>query len=184
MEGAAAADRAKHVDSCSAKRVDTGPTSSTSFGMTIERPALPRRNDVLIDKGTEATKPCLSPAEMRTLTAPGRLLPAGTAYTAMRIIFPRKLFCWSLSKETKKSIRRTNFNQLAPCCWRKVLRAKPRQALVFDHDGTTGLRRTCPFLREQHALLCGEVFVWTLPQYTRLEHFRYTEDLNIIFIRD
>ena len=46
----AAADQAKHGDSCSAKRVDIGSTSSTSFGITARPLALPRRDDVLVDK--------------------------------------------------------------------------------------------------------------------------------------
>ena len=51
-EGAAAADRAKYNgDRSSAKRVDAARTSSTSFGMIAEPPALPCRNDALVDKG-------------------------------------------------------------------------------------------------------------------------------------
>ena len=54
-----AAVQAKHGDSCSAKRVQAGPSSSTSFGMKSEPPALPRRNDFLLNKGAAAPKPCL-----------------------------------------------------------------------------------------------------------------------------
>ena len=53
-KGAAAAVQAKHGDSCSAKRVYAGSTSSTSFGMKVEPPALPRLDDVLVDKGAAA----------------------------------------------------------------------------------------------------------------------------------
>ena len=49
----AVADQVKHGDSCSAKRVNAGPTNSTSFGMTAEPPTLPRRDDVLVNKGAE-----------------------------------------------------------------------------------------------------------------------------------
>ena len=45
----AAADRAKYGDSYYAKRVDAGPTSSTSFGMQAEPPALPLRDDSLVN---------------------------------------------------------------------------------------------------------------------------------------
>ena len=48
-EGTAAAVQAKHGDSCSAKRDQAGPKSSTSFGMKAGPPALPNRNDILID---------------------------------------------------------------------------------------------------------------------------------------
>ena len=49
-EGAAAAVQAKHGDSCSAKKVQARPTSSTSVGMKAEPPALPRWVGVLVDK--------------------------------------------------------------------------------------------------------------------------------------
>ena len=98
----AAADQAKHGDSSSAKRVDAGLTSSTSFGMIPEPPTLPRRDDALVDKGAEAPKPCISPVKMRTLTAAGGLLPACTASTAMMTIFSRALPSWTLGEETKE----------------------------------------------------------------------------------
>ena len=60
-EGAAAAVQAKNGDSCSAKRIQAGPTSSTSFGIKTEPPALPRWDDVLVDKGAAAPKPCFHP---------------------------------------------------------------------------------------------------------------------------
>ena len=83
----AAVDQAKHGDSCSAKRVLAGPISLTSFGIKAEPPALPRRDDVLVDKGVAAPKLCLSPVEMRTLTTAGNSLLAGKASIATRIIF-------------------------------------------------------------------------------------------------
>ena len=55
------ADQVKREDSCSAKRIDVGTTSSTSFGMTAEPPAFPRSDNVLVDKGVGAPKPCLPP---------------------------------------------------------------------------------------------------------------------------
>ena len=66
-------------DSSSA-RVDDDPTSLTSFIVIAEPPA-PEKSigDALVDKGAEAPKSCLSTIEMRTPTAAGDLLPAGTA---------------------------------------------------------------------------------------------------------
>ena len=52
---------------------------------------------------------------------------------------------------------------------------------MFDPGGSTGRLRACPFLGGWRTLLCGEVFVWTLRWYPRLERFWYTEDLNVIF---
>ena len=80
----AAADQVMNGESRSAKRVDAGPMSSTSFGMKAEPPAL---LDALVDKGAAAPKLCLSPIETRTLTATGGLLLAGTASTATRTTF-------------------------------------------------------------------------------------------------
>ena len=58
-EGAAAVVQAKHRNRCSAKRVQASPTNSTSFGVKAEPPALPRRDDVLVDNGAAAPKSCL-----------------------------------------------------------------------------------------------------------------------------
>ena len=88
----AAVDQAKHVDKSSSARVNAVPTCSTSFGIKAEPPTHPLRDDALVDKGAAAPKPHLSPVEMRTLTAAGGLLPAGTASSVMRTIFPRPLF--------------------------------------------------------------------------------------------
>ena len=86
-EGASAVVQAKRGDSCSAKRVQAGPRSSTSFGIKAEPPALPRGDDVLVDIGTAAPNPCLSSVEVRTLTAADGLLPIGKASTATMTIF-------------------------------------------------------------------------------------------------
>ena len=59
----AAAGQAKHGDSCFAKRVQVSPTSSTSFGMKAELPALLRRGDIFVKKGATAPKPRPSPLE-------------------------------------------------------------------------------------------------------------------------
>ena len=90
----AAADQVKHGDSCSANQVDPKSMCLTSFGDNYtELLALPCSMDgVLADKSAAAPKSCLSPVEMRTLTASGGLLPAGTASTAMRTIFLRPSF--------------------------------------------------------------------------------------------
>ena len=86
-EGTAAAVQAKHGNSCSAKRVQAGPTRLTSFDMKAEPLALPHRDNVLVDKDTAVPKQCLSPVEMRTQKAASSLLPAGTASAATRTTF-------------------------------------------------------------------------------------------------
>ena len=156
----AVADRVMNGNSSTARRVYDGPTSLTSFGRIAESPALPFRDDVLVDKGAEAPKPCLSPVEMRTQTAAGGLLPAVTASIAMRTIFPRPLSFWTLGEETKERTNRTTLNQLSPRCWRKVLRTKPRQTLMFDLGGCSDCLRGCPFLGGRYALLSGRVCLY------------------------
>ena len=109
----AAADQAKHRDSCSANQVDPDPMCLTSFGDDSIGPlALPCCKDgALVDKCAAVPKPCISPVEMRTPTVAGGLPPAGTASTAMKTIFSRPCFSWSLG-EIKKRTSRINI-QLA-----------------------------------------------------------------------
>ena len=94
-EGAATAVQVNCGGSCSAKKVLPGPKILTSFGMKAEPLAFPHRDDVLVENGAAAPKSCLSPLEMRTLTAAGDLLPTGTTCTATRTTFdqPPLWFC-------------------------------------------------------------------------------------------
>ena len=135
MEAASAADRVKSGDS-SSSRVDDGSTYLTGFVMIAESLLMaPEKciGDALVDEGAKASKVHLPPVEVRMLSsAAGGLLPAGTPSTVMRTIFSSPLPSWSLGEETKERTGRTNFNQLAPLPWRKVIRAKLRQTLVFD----------------------------------------------------
>ena len=68
-------------DSCTAQKVEDGPETSTSFGMKVEPPGLPCRNDVLVENGDASPKSCLSPVKMRKSTPAGGLLHAGSAFT-------------------------------------------------------------------------------------------------------
>ena len=149
-------------------QVDADSTCLTSFGNdSTVPPALPcPRDDILVDNGAAVPKPCFLPTKMRTRTASSGLLPTDTASTAMRTIFPRPFFSWSLG-ETKKRTSRIN-NQLAPfwSFWWRVIETKSRQTLVFDPGGSTGRLSACPFLRAWRALLCGKGFVWA-PDGTR-----------------
>ena len=123
-EDVSAADRMMNGDSSSA-RVDHDPMHLTSFGDDFTEPPAPKNSidDALIDKGAMQSTKAVSPTvEMRTPTAASGLLPASTASTAVRTIFPRPLFSWSLGEETKEKNSWTNFNQLAPPSRRKVLK--------------------------------------------------------------
>ena len=83
----------KHGDGCFADKVDPDLMCLTSFGDDSTEPPtfLPCRDDAMVDRDTVAPKPCLSPVEMRTSTAAGSLLHAGTALTAIMTIFSRPL---------------------------------------------------------------------------------------------
>ena len=84
-ESTATAEGVISGDSSSAQ-VDTDPIRLISFGDDFTgSPALPcSRDDALVDNGAVVPKPCLSPAEIRTQTAAGGLLPAGKASTVTR----------------------------------------------------------------------------------------------------
>ena len=136
-EGATAAVQAKHGDSCSAKRVQAGRTSSTSFSMKAEPPALPHRDDALVYNGTAAPESCLSPLKMRTSTAPGGLLSAGKASTTTTITYNQARLRFCPTEETnseRTSIQYAPYyssfwwinNQLAVPVWRRVIQTKLR----------------------------------------------------------
>ena len=77
-EGAATVVQAMSGDSFSARRVQPGPNiSSTSFGVKAEPPALPCRDNVVVESGDVAPKSCLPSLEMRSSTAAGGLVPTG-----------------------------------------------------------------------------------------------------------
>ena len=158
-EGAAAADRAKHIwDTYFARRVDDDPTSLTIFDKIAELPMAPEKciGDALVNKGA---KPHLPPVEVRMLSsATGGLLPAGTASIAIRTILrPPSLrnFCPTeeMDFRTTTSIQLyatySSFRQI------KALEMKSRQTLVLGPGSFTGRLRTCQFLGGWHALICG-----------------------------
>ena len=66
-EGAATAVQAMRGDGFSARRVEPGPnTNSISFGVKAEPPALPCRDDVVVESGAAASESCLPFLEMRS----------------------------------------------------------------------------------------------------------------------
>ena len=160
----AAAGRAMSGDKSFA-RVDHDPMCVTSFGDdSTGPPALPCcRDDALVDKGAEAPKLCLSPVEIRTLTAAGGLLPTGTSITATRIIFRQPpLWCCPTKNMSYMAMTSIQYATYSSSSKMKVLETKIRQTMVFDAGGCTDRLRACPFLGVWRALLCGQVFVWTL----------------------
>ena len=82
-EGAATAVQATRGDCFSARRVEPGPTTnSTSFGVKARPPALPCRDDSVVESGTAASESCLPSMGMRPSTAAGGLVPTGEVSNA------------------------------------------------------------------------------------------------------
>ena len=151
-------------DGFSARWVEPGPnTNSTSFGVKAEPPALPCRDDVVVESGDAAPQSCLPSLEMRSSTAAGGLVPTGEASTAtettsneplLRFYATEEINPEDNSKEKKSwtsipsaSYDSSSFCRLlaAPYCHR-VVETKSRQNRTFDPDGSRGYLRACPFL--------------------------------------
>ena len=130
-EGAAKTVPAMHGDSFSAKRVQDGPKSSTTFGEKVEPPALPCRDDVSVENGAAAPKSCLSPLEMRTTSAAGGMLPTGKTTTATWAIFdqPTVWFCLTEAKKWRTSIIFVSYDS---SFWRNDLLAAPSCRRVIE----------------------------------------------------
>ena len=87
-EGAATGVQAMRGDCFSARRVEPGPTTNlTSFGVKTEPPALPCRDDVVVESGPAASESCPPSMEMRSSTAAGGLVPTGEASNASETTF-------------------------------------------------------------------------------------------------
>ena len=68
-------------DGFSAPRVEPGLNSNpTSFGVKAGPPALPCRDDSVVESGAAAFESCLSSMEIRPSTAAGGLVPTGEAF--------------------------------------------------------------------------------------------------------
>ena len=166
-EGAAIAEPAMRGDNFSARRVEPAPkTNSTSVGMMTEPPALPCRDDILVENGDTSPKSCLPFLEMRSPSAAGGLLPTGEAFTATRTTFNKPLLRFHSTEETdSKTNWRTrilyvpydiNF-LLATHSFRMDIETKLEENRMFDPGGSQGRLRACPFLGSWRVLLCDEV---------------------------
>ena len=99
-EGAATAVQAMRGDGFSARRFEPGPNiNSTSFGVKAKPPALPCRDDVVVESGNAASESCLPSLEMRSPTAAGGLVPTGKASTASETTSNEPLLRFSTTEE-------------------------------------------------------------------------------------
>ena len=107
-ESAATAAQAMRGDRFSARRVQPGlTTNSTSFGVKAEPPALPYRDDVVVESGLAGPKPCLPFKEMRSPSAAGGLLPTGEAFSATRTTLNKLPLRYSTEETDSKTNWRT-----------------------------------------------------------------------------
>ena len=151
-------------DSFSARRVDPDPeTNWISFGVMVKPPALPCRDDALVENGDASPKSCPPFLEMHSLSAAGGLLPTAETSTAMKITFNRPPLRLYLTEETilRTSIQPVSndssfWNLLAALSCRRVIETKSRQNRTFDPGGSQGRLRACPFLGTWRALFCSE----------------------------
>ena len=104
-KGVATAVQTMRGDDVSARWVEPGPnTNSTSFGVKAEPPALPCRDDVVVESGAAASESCLPSLEMRLPTAAGGLVPTGEASTASETTLnePPLWFCSTEETDLEK----------------------------------------------------------------------------------
>ena len=169
-EGAATAVQAMRGDCFYARRVEPGPTTnSTSFGVKAEPPALPCRDDVVVESCPVASESCLPSMEMRSSTVAGVLVSTGEASTASETTLnePPLRFCPTEETDLEPNCKKTPYASFessstfwrllaAPYC-RSVIETKSGQNRTFDPGGSRGHLRACPFLGPWRALVCGEV---------------------------
>ena len=145
-EGAATAERVMRGDNVSARRVEPGPkTNSTSVGMMAELPALPCRDDILVENGDASPKSCLPFKEMRSPSAAGALLPTDEAFTATNTTFNMSpLRFYSTNEMDSKTNWRSRVlyvsydSNFLPAAYsfRMVVETKSGENRMFDPDGS------------------------------------------------
>ena len=142
--------------------------------MKAEPPALPCRDDVLVEGGNAAPESCLPSLEMRSPTAAGGLIPTCEASTATQTTSNEPLLRFYATEEMNPeddSNEKTSWPSVpsasydsrsfwrlfaAPYCYR-VVETISKQNRTFDSGGSQGHLRACPVLGPWRALVCGEV---------------------------
>ena len=122
--------------------------------MMAEPPALPCRDDVLVENGNALPKSCLPFLEMRSPSAAGGLLPTGEAFTATNTTLDKLSLRFYLTEETDS---KTNWRDQilyvsydsnflpAAYSFRMVIETKSGESRMFDSGGSQGRLRACPF---------------------------------------
>ena len=129
--------------------------------MKAEPPALPCRDDSVVECGAAAFESCLPSMEMHSSTTAGGLVPTGEASTASETTLnePPLRFCpteeTDLEPNCKKnstpyalhdssSVFQERNLSATPYC-RRVVDTKSGQNRTFDPGGSRGHLRACPF---------------------------------------
>ena len=162
-EGAATAVRAMRGDFVSARRVEPGlNTNSTSFGVKAEPPALPCRDDVVVECGAATSGSYLPSLEMRPSTATDGLVPAGEASKATETNYnqpPLRLCLTEERDHLEANCKKTSIssascdsssvfqerNLSATPFYRRVVDTKSRKNRTFDPGGSQGPLRVAHF---------------------------------------
>ena len=120
-----------------------------------EPPALPCRDDVVVESGPAASKSGLPFLEMRSPSAAGGLLPTGEAFSATRTTLNKSPLRYYSTEETdSKTNWRTRIRYVSydsnflPAAYpfRMVIETKLGENRMFDPGGSQGRLRACPFL--------------------------------------
>ena len=153
-------------DSCTAQRVQDKLKISTCFGVMVKPPALPCRDDVVVENGTAAPKSCLPSLEMRSPTAAGVLIPTGENSIARRTTFnqpPLRLYSTEETNSKKALTPYVSYDSIfsrknnlpaTPSC-RRVIETKSGENRMLDSGGSQDRLPACPFLGSWRALFVG-----------------------------
>ena len=125
-----------------------------------EPPALPCRDDALVNQGHEVAKPCLSPVETRKSSSAGSLLHAGEASTikTQGTNFPPQLLPWSFRETSEKkniSTTRQTFAKYNRSWHPKVIETKSTTKYGFLPRRIVRLSVGLPNLRGRRTLYSG-----------------------------
>ena len=187
-EGATTAVQGMHGDSFSACRVDPGPKSnSISLGMMAKPPALPCRDDAVVESGDAVPKSCLPSLEMRITTAAGGLLPTGKTSTATTTFneSPLRLYATEETNSEEVYCKKTStpyvsydssfWNLLAVSSCRRVIETKSGQS----RNRSSRLSRLSP--RLPIFGIVGRVALWR--DYTGLGYSAFFKDRSFAIQR-
>ena len=131
-EGAATAVQGIRGDGFSARRVEPGlNTNSTSFGVKTEPPALPCRDDVVVENGAAASESCLPSLEMRSSTAAGGLVPTGEAFTAKETNFIQSPLRFCSTEETDLEAK-NSWTSVPSCLIRQQQRLPGEEPVCYS----------------------------------------------------